>query len=103
MKILTMLLVNYFFPQLLDTPHAIHLFDEIKQMPIIIQYDIERDVLFQAIYFKTKYKISVADSMALALAKIKGAIIVTSDHHEFDCIDEAKELTFYWFRKTITK
>jgi predicted nucleic acid-binding protein len=99
MSIINVFEVCYDAAKVSGDKHAIHLFDEIKQMPIIIQYDIERDVLFQAIYFKTKYKISVADSIALALAKVKGAIIVTSDHHEFDCIDEAKELTFYWFDK----
>ncbi|KPA19742.1 toxin PIN [Candidatus Magnetomorum sp. HK-1] len=98
MSIINVFEVCYDAAKVSGNEHAFQLFDEIKHMPIIIQYNIERDVLFKAIYFKTKYKISVADSIALALAKAKEAIIVSSDHHEFDCIDEANELTFYWFR-----
>ncbi|MBF0397357.1 MAG: hypothetical protein HQK78_11335 [Desulfobacterales bacterium] len=64
----------------------------------IIDCKIEENLLKEAIYFKTKYRISVADSIALSLAKVNNAIIITSDHHEFDCIDKAKEIDFYWFR-----
>lgn len=51
-----------------------------------------------AIFFKISYAVSVADTMALGLAKVKNAALVTTDHHEFDPIDQAKALTFYWIR-----
>lgn len=35
-------------------------------------------------------RVSLADCFALALAIREGAILVTSDHHEFDAIAEAK-------------
>ncbi len=41
---------------------------------------------------------SVADSMALGLANVMNATLVTCDHHEFECIDETNDAEFYWFR-----
>ena len=49
-------------------------------------------------YFKINYKISVADSIALGLARTSQATLVSGDHHEFDIIDNAKELNFLWIR-----
>jgi predicted nucleic acid-binding protein len=49
-------------------------------------------------YFKANYKISVADSFALGLAKVNQAVLVSGDHHEFDIIEKAGELKFHWFR-----
>ena len=77
---------------------GIQIFEEIKQLPIKIIFEIKQNVMEKAVYFKTNFKVSVADSIALGLTKVNDAIIVTSDHHEFDCIDEAKEVKFSWFR-----
>ena len=77
---------------------GIQMFEEIKKLPVTIVFEISQNVMEQAVYFKTNFKVSVADSIALGLTKAKEASIVTSDHHEFDCIDEAKEFKFSWFR-----
>lgn len=77
---------------------GIQMFEEIKQLPIKIIFEIKQNVVEKAVYFKTNFKVSVADAIALGLAKVNDASIVTSDHHEFDCIDEAKEIKFSWFR-----
>ena len=47
---------------------------------------------------KATYKISLADSIALAEAITRDAKLVTTDHHEFDSIDQKNELSFYWIR-----
>jgi len=52
----------------------------------------------EAAHFKNTYRISVADAFALATAKLNNAILVTSDHHEFDPIEAASELSFLWIR-----
>ncbi|MGI8637617.1 MAG: PIN domain-containing protein [Segetibacter sp.] len=49
-------------------------------------------------YFKTTYKISFADCFVLSTAKLYGAKVVTSDHHEFDLIDQNRDLEFEWIR-----
>ncbi len=49
-------------------------------------------------YFKTTYKISFADSIVLATAKLNNAKVVTSDHHEFDMIEKSGDVAFEWIR-----
>jgi len=34
----------------------------------------------------------------LALADKEKAIVISTDHHEFDVVEAAKELSFYWLR-----
>ncbi len=77
---------------------SLKIFKEIKRLPIKIVFEIRQNVMEKAVYFKTNFKVSVADSIALDLTKVNDACIVTSDHHEFDCIDEANEINFFWFR-----
>jgi len=77
---------------------GIKIFEEIKSMPIEIVYEISKRIIEKALHFKTKYRISLADSIALGLTKVKDAVLVTCDHHELDCIDDSKEIEFYWFR-----
>ncbi|MDQ1329539.1 MAG: hypothetical protein QG641_2830 [Candidatus Poribacteria bacterium] len=73
------------------------LFD-LLNTPLIIVDKLEDDVFKEAGRLKTKYKISLADSIALAEAKVRNAILVTADHHEFDPIDKDGEINFCWIR-----
>jgi uncharacterized protein len=77
---------------------GLRLYQEIKKLPITIMREIEDDVLTHAIHFKITYQVSVADSIALGLAKSRKATLVTSDHHEFDPVAAANELSFSWIR-----
>ena len=52
----------------------------------------------EAAYFKLTYKVSVADSFALATTKLEDATLVTADHHEFATIDAVNEVSILWFR-----
>jgi predicted nucleic acid-binding protein len=72
--------------------------DEMTQLPVEIIDNIDDMLFLEAGRLKATYKISLADSIALAGAKIRDAYLVTSDHHEFDIIDRKKELKFYWIR-----
>jgi predicted nucleic acid-binding protein len=65
---------------------------------ITIIDEITDEIMKEAARFKLSYKISVADAFALATAKLENATLVTADHHEFDIIDEADELSILWFR-----
>jgi predicted nucleic acid-binding protein len=60
--------------------------------------EITDELMKEAARFKLSYKISVADAFALATAKLEDATLVTADHHEFDAIDKANELSILWFR-----
>ncbi|MFP5039558.1 PIN domain-containing protein [Parasediminibacterium sp. JCM 36343] len=70
----------------------------LNKMPIVKVKTIDDDYIRKAAYFKANYRISFADSFVLALGNIYNAKIITSDHHEFDKIEQAGESKFEWFR-----
>ena len=47
---------------------------------------------------KASYKISLADSIALAQAIKSQGEFLTADHHEFDCIEGKEAVIFRWIR-----
>ena len=57
---------------------------KILALPLKIIDKLEDTVFKEAGRLKAIYKISLADSLALAEAKTRGSRIVTADHHEFD-------------------
>jgi predicted nucleic acid-binding protein len=59
---------------------------------------LEDAVFKEAGRLKAIYRISLADSLALAEAKTRGARIMTADHHEFDTLDKKGEVAFLWIR-----
>ena len=57
------------------------------------------DVAFEeAGRLKASYKISLADSVALAEASVSGGMLLTADHHEFDIIEKQEKIKFKWIR-----
>ena len=59
---------------------------------------LTNDLLRQAGKLKVSYKISLADSIVLAHAMVDNCIVVTSDHHEFDTVEEKEKIRFNWIR-----
>jgi predicted nucleic acid-binding protein len=59
---------------------------------------LTNDILRQAGKFKVKYRISLADAIALAQAAVEGATLVTSDHHELDVVESDANIVFLWIR-----
>ena len=47
---------------------------------------------------KASYKISLADSIALAETIVSGGELLTADHHEFDVIEKQEKIQFKWIR-----
>ena len=76
------------------------MFSEIKNSSVIIKSDISDVVFKETGRFKASYKISLADSIALAETSISGGLLMTSDHHEFDIIEQSEPETtkFLWIR-----
>ena len=61
--------------------------------------DISIEVLREAGRIKSDYRrISLADSIALAEASVRGGYLVTSDHQELDIIDSNGIVKFFWIR-----
>jgi len=59
---------------------------------------IADDVFREAARLKTQYKISLADAVALGQTSVLGAAIFTSDHHEFDAVEQKENIRFCWIR-----
>ena len=77
---------------------ATEIYNKIKGLPISFYSDVSEELLLESGRLKASYSISLADSIALGFAKLNGAQLVTSDHHEFDTLDAAKEVSFLWIR-----
>lgn len=71
---------------------------EFKMNPIDIVSEISDEVFMEAGRLKAAYRISLADSIALAETFVRGGKLVTSDHHEFDVIEENENIGFIWIR-----
>jgi predicted nucleic acid-binding protein len=72
--------------------------EKILSLPIIVIETFEDNVFKEAGRLKATYGMSLADSIALAEAKIRKAEILTSDHHEFDVVEKKEKIKFYWIR-----
>jgi predicted nucleic acid-binding protein len=71
---------------------------EFGKLPVKINAEISDDIFNEAGRLKAKYKISFADSLALAQAFVYGGKLITSDHHEFDAIESIEPISFHWIR-----
>ena len=70
----------------------------VRALSIKIVTDTHDELFFEAGRLKATYKISLADSFALAQAKVTGGALLTSDHHEFDVIEGKEPIKFLWIR-----
>ena len=71
---------------------------EIKKRPLTINTEISDEIFIEAGRLKALYKISLADSFALAQALVSDGELLTSDHHEFDPLVECEPIAFHWIR-----
>ena len=71
---------------------------EIKQSPIVVNHEFSDEIFTEAGRLKASYRISLADSVALAQAVVSGGVLLTSDHHEFDIIETKESISFVWIR-----
>jgi PIN domain nuclease of toxin-antitoxin system len=73
-------------------------FDDVKSLPIKVVWTLDVSLIELVGKYKTSYKISFADSFFLALTEKEDAIAISTDHHEFDEIEQGNKLPFYWLR-----
>jgi predicted nucleic acid-binding protein len=74
------------------------LLQEMVNNPVTIVSEISDSVFREAGRLKATYSVSLADTFALALAKTSDALLITSDHHEFDVLEQKGEAKFLWIR-----
>jgi predicted nucleic acid-binding protein len=77
---------------------AEELLTALYELPVTVIENVDKGFIRLAAYFKTKHRVSVADSFALALAKQLEAQLASTDHHEFDAVDESGDAVFFWLR-----
>lgn len=77
---------------------AKNLLADLYNLPLVVVEHIDMPLIQLAAYFKTKHRMSVADSFALALAKQLDALLISTDHHEFDAVEKAGDVEFFWLR-----
>ena len=70
----------------------------IENSCINISETITKKIMVDAGLLKTSYNLSLADTIALALAKSEQAVLVTSDHHELDAVEKGSDIDFLWIR-----
>ena len=75
----------------------INILNHIKELNIIIGEFTDK-IFLEAGRLKATYRISLADSIALAEAIVSDGILLTADHHEFDLIETSEEIKFLWIR-----
>jgi PIN domain nuclease of toxin-antitoxin system len=81
-----------------DAEAALDLLEDMKWVPISICREIGDDLVAEASRFKVEWKVSLADAFALGLARLMEGRLVSTDHHEFDVIDENGLIQFHWLR-----
>ena len=72
--------------------------EEIEELPIEIIIGLKNDVLKEAGRIKTKYKIPLGDSIAVAECIVRNGILVTSDHNDFEKLQKEEKISINWFR-----
>lgn len=70
----------------------------IKKLPVKITETLADNIFIEAARFKSLYRMSLADSIALGEAVIRNAQLLTADHHEFDIIEKHENVKIYWVR-----
>jgi predicted nucleic acid-binding protein len=72
--------------------------NKIKEFPIEIIVGLEENVFYEAGRIKSKYKIPLGDSIAVAECIIGKGILVTSDHNDFEIIEKKENFKINWVR-----
>jgi predicted nucleic acid-binding protein len=78
--------------------HAGNFLDIVRHSPIVVNHEITDSVFMEAGRLKASYKISLADSIALAETLVSGGTLLTADHHEFDALEGKESISFSWIR-----
>jgi predicted nucleic acid-binding protein len=72
--------------------------EKIKEFPIEIKIGLNTNGFKEAGRIKSKYKIPLGDSIAVAECIVEKGTLVTSDHNDFEKIETAENININWFR-----
>jgi len=89
--------VYYGFYREYEKEYALNVVENVENSNILVT-EFDREIFLEAGRLKATYKLSLADSIAVAQTIILRGSILTADHHEFDAIDGKENLIFNWIR-----
>jgi PIN domain nuclease of toxin-antitoxin system len=95
---INLLEIYYNFSREYDNETLKEAYRRIISLPMEINDLLSDELFYEAARFKATYRISLADSIALAEASVRKAELLTSDHHEFDIVEANEKIRFRWFR-----
>ena len=95
---INLLEVYYHAINFYDQITANEILEEIKKYPIEIIIGLRNDVFQEAGRIKSKYKIPLGDSIAVAECIIGDGTLVTSDYSDFGKIEKPENIKINWFR-----
>jgi predicted nucleic acid-binding protein len=95
---INLLEVYYKICNVYNQDEANRIIKKLKEFPIEIIVGLEEDVFNEAGRIKSKYKIPLGDSIAVAECIIGKGILVTSDHNDLEKIEKKENLKINWFR-----
>ncbi|MDR1016728.1 MAG: PIN domain-containing protein [Coriobacteriales bacterium] len=77
---------------------AATLLSDVAASSIEVIHSLSDQVFRLAGRLKAQYRISLADAIALSVTHNLGACLLSSDHHEFEPLQEAREAEIRWIR-----
>ena len=91
--------VYYDIYRSIDKEKADEVMNEIKNRPIVVISEINDAIFEEAGRIKASYKVSFADTFAIATASVTNAILLTADYHEMNKIEKNEQgIKFQWIR-----
>lgn len=98
MSIINLIEVHYSFYRALGQEKSSLILEQVYAIPVNFIDTIDTIVFSEASRLKAQYAIPLGDAIGLATAiKMKGSF-VTADHSDFDEIEKAESIPFFWFR-----
>jgi predicted nucleic acid-binding protein len=95
---INLLEVYYHVIKVYNQDEANKMLEKIKEFPIEVIVGLTTDVFREAGRIKSKYKIPLADSIAVAECIINKGILLTSDHTDLEKIENSENIKINWFR-----
>jgi len=71
---------------------------QVDALPVSVIVELNDDVFREAARIKSKYKIPLGDSIAAAECIAGNGILVTSDHNDFEKVEQPEKIKILWFR-----
>jgi len=98
MSSINLIEVHYGLLRTLEKEKANTVLENIYELPINFINTIDEVIFHESARLKAQYAIPLGDSIGLATAIRFGSVFVTSDHDDFEEIEKAENISFFWFR-----